>query len=182
MSRDSLQNLRLTYIRHFISVNRHRFEKKPIFVAETSRLCHRHLPNLTTVNPGSLFVSPTVFTTWVNIENIWGEDAKFRSGNLVENENKNRWNLPTWRSFRKNSRLHLSFIPRDYQGTLIISCSYYSNNSPHGKLQISRPKLRVFAPYVLKIYSCCETCTCHKQRAWVTCELNDEKCFRRPLS
>ena len=52
----------------------------------------------------------------VNIEKIW---AKFRSGNLLENENKNRWNLRRgelllslmWaRSFEKNSLLHLSYI------------------------------------------------------------------------
>ena len=33
---------------------------------------------------------PTGFGNPVNIENIWGKDAKVRSGNLLEYENKNR--------------------------------------------------------------------------------------------
>ena len=39
--------------------------------------------NLTTGDPGSLFVSGTGFITLENI--LW---AKFRSGNLLENANK----------------------------------------------------------------------------------------------
>ena len=66
----------------------------------------------TTGNAGSLFVSRTGFITWVNIENIWGED-------FLENGNKNRWNLPCaelllsllcTRSLRKNSLLHHFYI------------------------------------------------------------------------
>ena len=57
-------------------------------------------------NPGLLLVSRTCGT-------------KFRSGNLLENGNKNRWNLPCGelllslmctQSFGKNSLLHRSFI------------------------------------------------------------------------
>ena len=63
-------------------------------------------------------MSRTSFITWVNKENIIC-GAKFRSGNLLENGNKNRWNLPCGklllslmctRSFGKNSLLHHSFI------------------------------------------------------------------------
>ena len=65
-------------------------------------------------------MSRTGFITWVNIENrkrTYG--AKFRSGNLLENGNKNRWNLQCGelllslictRSLEKNSLLHLSYI------------------------------------------------------------------------
>ena len=65
------------------------------------------------------------------MENIWGYGAKFRSGNLLENGNKNRRNLPRGelllskictRSFGKNSLLHLSktniFIPHTQKKTL----------------------------------------------------------------
>ena len=89
-----------------------------------------------------------------NMSNI----EKFRSGNLLENGNKNQWNLPcgdlllflicTW-SFGKNSllRVHMK----------------YNKNSPHGKFHrflfpfsSKFPDLN-FAPYVLFIYSCYET-------------------------
>ena len=68
--------------------------------------CAKEARALITGNPGSLLVSPTY-------------GAKFRSGNLLENGNKNRWNLPCGelllslmctRSFGKNSLLHHSFI------------------------------------------------------------------------
>ena len=104
-----------------------------------------------------------------NMSNI----EKFRSGNLLENGNKNQWNLPcgnlllflicTW-SFGKNSllRVHMK----------------YNKNSPHGKFHrflfpfsSKFPDLK-FAPYVLFIYSCYETGTWHKKWAWVTCGEN----------
>ena len=61
---------------------------------------------LITGDEGSLLVSRTY-------------GAKFRSGNVLENGNKNRWNLPCGelllslmctQSFEKNSLLHRSFI------------------------------------------------------------------------
>ena len=79
----------------------------------------------------SLFVSR--FITWVNIE-------KFRSGNLLESGDKNRWNLPCGelllslictRSFGKNSLLHLSFKETLFLETCLQNKD--NSNSPHGK-------------------------------------------------
>ena len=58
------------------------------------------------------------FITWVNLENQYG--VKFRSGNLLENGNRNQWNFPCGElllslirrtgSFEKNNLLHLFYI------------------------------------------------------------------------
>ena len=53
---------------------------------------HWHIWVKTTGNPGSLFVSHMGFITWVNLENRYR--VKFRSGNLLENGNRNQWNFP----------------------------------------------------------------------------------------
>ena len=92
--------------------------------------------------------------------------AKFRSGNLLENGNKNRWNLPC-------GELLLSLICRLFLSKLHVHIKD-NNNSPHGKFHrflfpfsSKFPDLN-FAPYVLYIYSCHETRTWHKQWAWDT--------------
>ena len=119
----------LSYIHRFLTIyNKRTFEPRLIFESFSS---------LTTCNPRWLFVSPTGFITWVNIENIW---AKFRSGNLLESGDKNRWNLPCGelllslmctRSFGKNSLLYLSFKETIFLETCLQNKD--NNNSPHGK-------------------------------------------------
>ena len=79
---------------------------------------HWHIWVKTTGNPGSLFVSHMGFITWVNLENRYR--VKFRSGNLLENGNRNQWNFPRGElllslirrteSFGKNNLLHLFYI------------------------------------------------------------------------
>ena len=113
----------LSYIHRLLIIyNKRTFEPRLIFESFSS---------LTTGNPGSLFVSR--FITWVNIE-------KFRSGNLLESGDKNRWNLPfgelllsliCTRSFGKNSLLHLSFKVTIFLETCLPNKD--NNNSPHGK-------------------------------------------------
>ena len=79
---------------------------------------HWHIWVKTTGNPGSLFVSHMGFITWVKLENRYR--VKFRSGNLLENGNRNQWNFPCGElllslirrtgSFGKNNLLHLFYI------------------------------------------------------------------------
>ena len=112
-------------------------------------------------------------------------EAKFRSGNLLENGNKNRWIWPCCdlllslirtRRFGKNSLLHLSFIVKC---TLLYVRIKDKNNSPHGKFhRFLFPFSSKFSDlnitsYVLCIYL--YYVTCHTQWAWVTCPMEQHK-------
>ena len=103
----------------------------------------------TTGNPGSLFVSRTGFITWVNIKNIWGED-------LLENGNKNRWNLPCGelllsllctRSFRKNSLLHPFYIACSIRADILLIALIFPR--PCGARKIQRNSQNIHTYYML---------------------------------